>query len=61
MKCEKNNIQKDKNKYDNLLIPDNYDEIYNKQKYKKYIRITTTIRIKRKFATIVYIKPLVKN
>ena len=58
MKCEKTQKQKDNNNYSNLLIPDNYDEIYNKQKYKKYVRITTTIRIRRKFATIVYVKPL---
>ena len=58
MKCEKTQKQKDNNNYSNFLIPDNYDEIYNKQKYKKYVRITTTIRVRRKFATIVYVKPL---
>ncbi len=58
MKCENTQKQKDNNNYSNLLIPDNYDEIYNKQKHKKCVRITTTIRIRRKFATIVYVKPL---
>jgi len=58
MKCEKSNKQNDNNNYSNLLKPDNYDEIYNKQKHKKYIKITTTIRVRRKFATIVYVKPL---
>jgi hypothetical protein len=58
MKCEKIQKQKDNNNYSNLLIPDNYDEIYNNQKHKKYAKITTTIRVRRKFATIVYLKPL---
>ena len=58
MKCEKSNKQNDNNNYSNLLKPDNYDEIYNKQKHKKYAKITTTIRVRRKFATIVYVKPL---
>ncbi len=58
MKCEKIQKQKDNNNYSNLLIPDNYDEIYNKQKHKKYAKITTTIRVRRKFTTIVYVKPL---
>ena len=58
MKCEKIQKQKDNNNYSNLLIPDNYDEIYNKQKHKNYVKITTTIRVRRKFTTIVYVKPL---
>ena len=58
MKCEKIQKQKDNNNYSNLLIPDNYDEIYNKQKHKKYAKITTTIRVRRKFTTIVYVKPI---
>ena len=58
MKCEKIQKQKDNNNYSNMLIPDNYDEIYNKQKHKKYAKITTTIRVRRKFTTIVYVKPL---